>query len=177
MARNIKITLGKYAPKNIHIPNVGEVLRALNGEMIMLCGDVSTSDKAKNYRMAFGIGYVIKISHGESFDLVYMSFGGPTRKLMVIDNRARRMILTLKRGQLAMFTGYGRIYTATYDDGTKKRHWQFYAVGLQGWYVPKMLEIRKAKNDPDNQIEEMSVNDTESMIAFLDQFNEGDDEN
>lgn len=173
MGKNVKITLGKFAPKSFEIPDIKELSTHPYGETLMMFGILKAGDT--NYRQFFGVGTVVRISHGELFDLVYMIFGNKNaiKKIMVVDNRARRMIMTLKCGQLASFYGYGRIYKRK-DELTNKiiNWWQLYALGFQGWYIPKSFEVKKIKKE---QVEsesyvDMSEKEQANMEQFLDQF-------
>lgn len=170
MSKKVKITLGKYTPKTYQIPDAGELIKHPYGETIMFFGDVLYNQR--NVRLVFGIGRVQKISHGNMFDLVYMTFGGDKqRKIMVQDNKARRMIMTIKRGQLAMFYGYGRIYVGENEEtGKKKRFWQFFAWGFQGWYIPKMFEVKKMLKEDETDMDDMTIQDEEYMTNFIDRF-------
>lgn len=168
--QKVKITLGSKRPHTYNLPDVGEMMYHPYGDALMMFG-VQRVGK-KNYQQCFGIGTVLKISKGESFDLVYMKFGKKTVKtIMAINNHARRMIYTLKKGQLATFYGYGRVFTYKKENEIRERqYWQFYAWGFQGWYTPKLIDVKKIQKEPDFQVDSMSVKEQDYMSNFLDQF-------
>lgn len=106
----------------------------------------------------FGIGKVIRIVKDRDFDIVQVMpkpcFQGEVshlRNVVITGNHARRQLLTLKCGQVAMF--YGRAFLKWQDmqkdDGTIKkiRRWHFIALALQGWYVPTSFDIKKAEKE------------------------------
>lgn len=114
----------------------------------------------------FGIGKVFKVLKGEEYDLVFVEFKPTTnenyksiRTIIVKNNHPRRQILTLKRGQFAMF--YGRAYLVLQEpkkpDGTtaKYKKWQLYANALQGWHTPTMFDIKRMEKD--NELDEYEL--------------------
>ena len=110
--------------------------------------------RTRTFSIFEGTGLVKRISRGENFDVVYAVFGvhmGKQRAVVVIENRARRQILTLKCGQYAYFYGacIKRKIRGTYTNSQGKQstvdtyRWELYAYVLQGYFVPKMFDIRK----------------------------------
>ena len=126
--------------KNKIIPN----------ESIMFYGDVVQDKKA--YKLFHGIGKVCRIVKGEKLDLVYIRFstlaGQFPRIVIVINNRARRQIATLKRGQVCQVYGMCKYTTFEYE-GKQRIRLGLYAEGLLGWYVPTTLDIKKLPPNED----------------------------
>ena len=115
-----------------------------------------------------GVGIVKVIQKGEDFDLVKMDFGrGYGREIFVKLNHARRQIYTLKKGQLAWFFGYMKVY----QDKDGKIKSTLFAKGFQGWYVPKNMDIKKI--DP-NEIDKLEQ-ENESKLNFIDELLKGEE--
>lgn len=140
---------------------------------------------SKTFSIFQGIGLVKRISRGEEFDVVYAVFGihsNKTRPIVVIENRARRQILTLKCGQYAIFYGacVKRKKRATYTNKQGKSstvdtyYWELYAYMMQGFYVPKMFDIRKHAKDvlKGEEEEETTPMSNEETNLFEVQVNE-----
>lgn len=130
-------------------PYIGLPVTTLNDEMLYIA-----SGKTHNFT---GDGLVMKISRGEKFDIVTVMFGIGVkyRDVVVTHTRARRQILTLKRGQWARFGGMARLYQEKTKpkEGYKSvlyKKWYLFAYFLQGYYTPKMFDIRKRQEDIDN---------------------------
>jgi len=126
---------------------------------------LGTPIEENDFTIAVGIGLVKSIKKGEEFDLVGMDFGrGFARQIYVKNNHARRQIYTLKKGQYAWFYGLMKVY----KNGSKLKS-VLYAKALQGWYVPKQMDIIKI--DP-NEIEKLTK-ENESKINFIDDLLNG----
>ena len=136
-------------------------VRCINGESLLVYG----KEDVLNFQ---GMGIVRSIKKGENYDMVVMSFGKYTRKVLVNYNRARRQIYTLKCGQYAQVFGKARF--GRLDNGINYLY--LYALAIQGWYVPKALDIKKSDEKFEALVEEQETDD------FLKMFeNIGDDEN
>lgn len=139
------------------IPNMDNLLRTSRHESLFVFGNVETE---KNKMICAGIGRVTFIEKGEKFDIVGMNFGRSySRRIIVVHNHARRQIYTLKRGQLAWFYGFFKVYTMN-----ERRSAVFYAKGFQGWYVPKAMDIKNY----DGELEK--VEDESDLTNFLDEI-------
>ena len=139
------------------IPSLDNLLRTSKHESLFVFG--STEDE-QDKMICAGIGRVTFIEKGEKFDIVGMNFGRSwSRRIVVCHNHARRQIFTLKRGQLAWFYGYFKVYTIE-----KKKRALFYAKGFQGWYVPKMVDIKNYEGEM-----EQVQNETD-LTNFLDEI-------
>ena len=147
----------KINNKDWSVPNVSRLARYSPHETLIYMGEPTEHTKQV---ICVGIGLVKVIQKGEEYDMVAMDFGrGFTREIYVNLNHARRQIYTLKRGQYAWFYGTARFFR---ENGKLKA--MFFAKALQGWFVPKQMDIVKA--DP-NDIEEMTK-ENESKIDFID---------
>lgn len=176
MAR-MKVTLGKKNPKDFYIPDYDALMESSKGESIMFFSYHTFHNK--KFRQFYGVGTVYRIARGEKYDFVYINFGiEPTHKLTmvsVIDNKARRQILTLKRGQICQVYGVSCKANNTYkkEDGTyaKRLVNVYYAKGLNGWYVPTMLDIKKLPKNEDlvetSDNEDEYVNNTEDILDLF----------
>ena len=158
--------MGKVKIRNhsFSIVDVTRLAHCSNHETLIYLGTPIEDNK---FTIAVGIGLVKSIKKGEDFDLVGMDFGrGYAREIYVKNNHARRQIYTLKKGQYAWFYGLMKAYK---QDGKIKS--VLYAKALQGWYVPKNMDIIKV--DP-NEIEKLTK-ENESKINFIDELLKGDD--
>lgn len=178
MGQNIKVKLGKKAPKIVHVPDTDGIMEHSRGESLMFFG-VSKFNQ-KNYRMCYGIGSVVKISKGDKFDVVYMKFGleKQFRRIIVIHNQARRQLMTLKRGHITSFYGYGYVYVYSKEvDGKKvtRPTWALFAYGFQDWYTPRTIEIKKEWSDNED-VEPISEELEKDCVQYLDQFDITGDE-
>lgn len=170
MGTRIKLTLGKKNPKEIDMPDINDMLTHPKGESLVVFGSIKYQNAT--YRQLYGIGVVFKIKHSEKFDCVYMKFGNPKelRKIIVIDNHARRQLITLKRSHIAHFYGYAKVcHFERKDKSGNYTKWQLYALGFQDWYVPRSLEVKKTPRD-ETDIEDMSINEEQYLENFIDQF-------
>ena len=136
---------------------------SLHESLLFMGAPKESNDKT----FCVGVGIVKTIQKGEEFDLVGIDFGrGFAREIYVKNNHARRQIYTLKKGQLAWFYGYMKVYTL---EGKKKV--SMFAKGFQGWFVPRNMDIIKI--DP-NDIETMTE-ENESKINFIDELLKGEE--
>lgn len=121
-----------------------------------------------NERMCLGVGRVTHITKGDGMDIVYINFGrNYGRKIIVVNNHARRQVYTLKRGQLATFYGIAKIYQ---EDNKKKMG--LFATGFNAWYVPKALDI---KNYDSDDIEELTQEEETQTNDFIKNLFEGEE--
>lgn len=152
--------MGKVRIRN-HEFSMAEICRLVHyslHETLLFLGTPKNDDKT----YCLGVGTVTTIKKGEEFDLVGMDFGrGYTREIYVKNNHARRQIYTLKKGQLAWFYGFMKVYVID-----NKRKSTLYAKGFQGWFVPKNMDIIKI--DPED-IETLTKS-KESKINFIDEL-------
>ena len=158
-----RVRLTNYGKEYILSDVVKIAHHSMNESLIFL--GPPKEDKKRTY--CIGVGVVKKIEKGESFDIVRMDFGkGYWREIIVRMNHARRQIYTLKCGQLAWFYGFAK----TYAEGRRRKIYLF-ARGLQGWFTPKNLDIKKL--DPED-IEELTK-ENESKLDFIDELLKGED--
>lgn len=155
---------------------------ALNGEMQCLYGETlmlfeNSRYRGKNYRPFYGIGVVYRVVKGDKQDLVYIRFGCfpnvKIRLVVVFHNHARRQILTLKRGQCCQVYGMCRNFQTKINlngQETQGVKLGLYAIAIQGWYVPTMLDIRKLPTNED--LSSPTEKETELQQTFEDVLNE-----
>ena len=129
----------------------------LPGELLFII-----SNRAFKTYWFYAIGLVLKIQRGELFDVVTARFGfgvTKTRNIIVSHSRARRQILTLKRGQYAHFAGIAEVRWIQPEDETKGRYksWQFFGWALQGWYVPTAFDVKKRDKDIEEGLDENHI--------------------
>lgn len=184
MAR-VKVNLGKWTNKQFVLPDFDGTMEHLKGESIMFFGWNELN--GRKFRPFFGVGKVYRVVKGDECDLVYVNFGmqgiereHTPRLVVCYDNHARRQTLTLKRGQHATIFGISRFYTKkiTTKSGEQKEitNVSLYATGLQGWYVPTMLDIRKMpKNDDLVNPSEWEESIIHEETDILDMFFKGED--
>ena len=172
MADNNKKEINKYADKTLVFPTIAGGMEHLQDESLMLFS-YSIHNK-KRYRLFYGIGKVYRVVKGEKQDLIYINFGGfkeyKTRLVVAYDNHARRQVLTLKRGQICQVYGVCRYFTTeiTLPNGQKSKGVRLglYAMGLNGWYVPTMFDIKKMP--PNADLVEPSDKEKEIQETFED---------
>lgn len=146
--RELKKEAGIKNEEPYIVPTVSGTMEHTKDESLMLFS-YSMYNK-KRYRPFYGIGIVYRVVKGEKQDLIYINFGlfptHKTRLVVAYENHARRQILTLKRGQVCQVYGICRYYQTDVEvNGVKSKGLRLglYAKGIQGWYVPTMLDIRK----------------------------------
>lgn len=146
--------IGKETESTV-LPVISNEVYCLFGESLILMPEVKNTNGRK-YRPFYGIGIVYRVVRGESQDLIYIKFGAlptvKTRVVYVYDNHSRRQLLTLKRGQCCQIFGMARYYSTKITlngKETKGTHIGLYAKGVNGWYVPTMMDIRKMPSNED----------------------------
>ena len=148
--------VGDPKPKEYILPDISQLLHHSKHESLFVFG---TMENNRDYRLCLGVGTVMNIQKGNEMDMVTINFGRKkARKIIVKHNHARRQIYTLKLGQLAWFYGYYKCYG---------RRTYFFAKGLQGWYVPKILDIKNYDGKEMPELEE-----EKDMLNFLDKLKE-----
>lgn len=180
MPTKVKTTLGKWSRKQFVLPDYDGHMEHTKGESLMLFGWQEFN--GKKFRPFYGIGIVYRVVKGEKSDLVYVNFGtfpdNPLRLVVVIENRARRQTLTLKRGQVCQVYGFCRFYTQkVMDNGVEKKliKLALFAKGLQGWYTPTALDIKRTPiNEDIDEPTEKEETLEERMENILDQFINGE---
>ena len=114
--------------------------------------------RGKSYRPFYGVGVVYRVVKGENNDLVYVRFGCfphiRRRVIVAFHNHARRQTLALKRGQCCQVYGVCRYYTTEFvDKETQEKKKQvrlgLYAISINAWYVPTMIDIRRLPKNED----------------------------
>ena len=162
-----KVRLGDKKTEEYVLPDIKNLVRCFRSETLFIFGIDSQNTK---YRWCLGVGRVCKIKQGENFDIVYINFGRKyAREIIVQYNHARRQLLTLKVGQLATFYGKFKIY-ANEDKEVKT---VLYAIGLQAWYVPKAMDIKKMKVDAELN-EKVDQQEETSMLNLIDELIQGE---
>jgi len=177
--KRIKQHFGKN--KEFFLPDYQGVMECLEGESLMFYG--WEEYKSKKYRLFQGIGIVYRVAHGLNCDYVYINFGitpdHPRKCIVVIDNHSRRQILTLKRGQPCQVYGVAMFYKnkKKTKEGNEydKLEISYYAKGIQGWYVPTMIDIKKTPRNEDisellNFEEEREKEQSNEFVDVLDLF-------
>lgn len=128
-------------------------VKSLNNNNILLL-------RAGNMTLFWGIGNVFKIERGENFDIVYADFGFAKnpRAVVITHNQARRQILTLKRGQFALFWGQAKTFKKPSKfkgvANPTYREWALFGYVVSGFYVPKAFDVKKMESDIENGIEQ-----------------------
>ena len=158
-------------------PTLSGTMEHLKDESLMLFS--YSMHNHKRYRMFYGIGVVYRVVKGEKQDLLYVNFGifkeKKTRLVVVYDNHSRRQLLTLKRGQVCQIYGLCRYFTTDImlnGQKTKGVRLGLYAKGINGWYVPTMLDIRKMPinedlSDPTEKEEEIQQTLEDVLNEFM----------
>lgn len=152
--------------QEFNLPKFSNLVHSFKWESLFAFGGY---EKYPNCKQVFGFGWVEKIEKGDKFDIVKINFGRTSpRTIVVISNRARRQIYTLKRGQYCIYLGHYRVLKSKYREG--EYDYLFYANALQGLYVPKAVDIRNYDGEDEELMEK-----EESLLDFLDQFGESED--
>lgn len=135
-------------------PVLSGTMEYLYGESLMLFG--WQKYHGRSYRPFYGVGVVYRVVKGEKQDLVYIRFGcfqsTKIRLVVIYHNHARRQTLTLKRGQCCQVYGVCRNFaTDIMLNGKKTKGGKLglYAIAINGWYVPTMMDIRKMPTNED----------------------------
>lgn len=133
----------------------GIIVRGFKNESLIYFGENGLDNDVK----VFGVGTVIKIEHGERFDLVMMRFGTIIRKIYVTQPNARKQIYTLKRNQLAQYLGRYKKYR------TKRGlAYTMVALGFQGWFTPTQFDVVHTESD----VEAFTEEDYDEGVNILD---------
>lgn len=157
----MRTKIGTVKEKSFYVPDITKLLKGSKNESLIFFGK---SEHEQRYCLVLGVGRVTSIKTGNKFDWVKINFGRHyARNIIVKNNHARRQIYTLKKGQLAWFYGY---YSA-YVNEKKKVESIMYALGFQGWFVPKMFDIRNIDTDLPQEINEQEQKEMEQMIDDL----------
>lgn len=158
--------MGKKTNKYFFLPEfMNYVLFSKNETLFMFGSELDDERK----RHCLGVGRVAFIEKGKDMDLVFINFGrAHARRIIVINNHARRQIYTLKSGQLAWVYGYMKIWTN--QEG--KVQMQMFAKGFQAWYVPKTIDI---KNYDLDSLQEMPDNEEKETRDFIENILNGED--
>lgn len=157
----MKVKIGTVSEKEFYVPDISKVLKGSKNESLIFFGK---NEHEQRYCLVLGIGRVTSIKTGDKFDWVKINFGRHyARNIIVKNNHARRQIYTLKKGQLAWFYGFYSVYRN--DKG--KVESIMYALGFQGWFVPKMFDIKHIDTDLPQSIDEQEQKEMEQMIDDL----------
>lgn len=138
-------------------------VKTFRGESLMYLGSMP---KYPKHHWCLGVGTVYRVKKGENVDLVYINFGKYTREILVINNHARRQIYTLKRGQLATYYGFYRMY----KNKKGKVFSKFYAQGFNAWYVPKTMDIKRYDT---TDLEHLENEQETDLSSFIDEIMKG----
>ena len=159
----------------VYVEPVMGKMEYLYGESLMLFGPQKY--RGKTYKPFYGIGLVMRVVKGDKQDLVYIRFGCfqnvKHRLVVVYHNHARRQILTLKRGQICQVYGICRHYQTDITlNGEKVKGVKLglFAIAINGWYVPTMLDIKRLPTNDD--LVEMSEKEKDLANTFDDLLNE-----
>lgn len=119
-----------------------QLLEAYANESIII---FKPKDKLEDKRfMAFG--YPTRIERGEKYDLVFLRCGSTyIRKIVVENNNARKQIYTLKKHEFCEIYGLFKY--------ANKKGFMF-ATAIQGWYIPRVIDIKHEDNEDIEQLEE-----------------------
>ena len=148
MRKKLQVKLKDRKNATFLLPDYQGVMECIDNESLMFFG--WETFKSRTYRHFFGIGRCYRVVKGENIDYLWVNFGmnrkHTRRCIRVIDNHSRRQLLTLKRGHVCMVYGVAMFYIddKKLDKGVHDlTHLPMYAKGVQGWYVPTQLEIKK----------------------------------
>ena len=146
--RKLKKEMGIETNQPYVMPTFTGTMEHTKDEALMLFS-YSYQNKQK-IRPFYGVGVVYRVVKGNKNDLVYINFGlfphNKPRLVVVYDNHSRRQLLTLKRGQVCQVYGICRYFVENVEvNGVKAKGVKLglFAKGIQGWYVPTMLDIKK----------------------------------
>ena len=154
----MRTKIGTVSEKSFYVPNIAKLLRSSKNESLIFFGK---AEYEQRYCLCLGVGHVLSVKKGEKFDWVKINFGRRySRDIIVKNNHARRQISTLKNGQLAWVYGY----FAAYTDEKGKIKSVLYAMGFQGWFVPKMFDIKKMDTDLPQELNEQEQEQMQSLI-------------
>ena len=153
----MRIKLGKKNKKFFDLPELMNYVLFSKEEFLWFLGIENNEYRRKP---CVGVGRVTFVEKGNKLDIVGINFGRSySRRIIVVSNHARRQIYTLKKGQLAWFVGYIKIFT---EEGKVKS--QLFAKGFQGWYVPKTIDIKNYDLDSIEPLKDENEKDTQKFI-------------
>ncbi|NLV28865.1 MAG: hypothetical protein GXY57_01705 [Erysipelotrichaceae bacterium] len=148
--------LGSKNPKRVSVPRANHLAR------ISVCDTILFFRKHGNQTRCLIMGLVKKIAKGKEFDILYLVSGGSQLLPVIVKSLpARKQIATCKINQWCQILADGISYI---ED--KRFKSIYYAVALQGWYVPKVMDIYEDDSEPMNETEYAEGKD------FLSQFEE-----
>lgn len=157
----MRTKIGTVSEKDFYVPDISKLLKGSKNESLIFFGK---TEYEQRYCLVLGVGRVTSIKTGNDFDWVKINFGRHyARNIIVKNNHARRQIYTLKKGQLAWFYGFYSVYKN--DKGQIESI--MYALGFQGWFVPKMFDIRNIDTDLPQPIDEQEQKEMEQIIDDL----------
>ena len=140
------------------------LISTISGENIYL----SRHPKSNTLYQFIGWGFIIRVEHGDKFDMVHIKFGffkKHSRKVMVYDNRARRQLLMLKKGMKVIVSGLGvqkRMEIKNHPLSPKITwlpYWYLMACDFNYSYTPTAYDLKKLKKD--GELEEQDTLQTE----------------
>ena len=157
----MRTKIGTVKEKSFCVPDISKLLKGSKNESLIFFGK---SEHEQRYCLVLGVGRVTSIKTGDKFDWVKINFGRHyARNIVVKNNHARRQIYTLKKGQLAWFYGY--YATITNEKGEIESI--MYAIGFQGWFVPRQFDINKIDTDLPQPVDEQDQQEMEQTINEL----------
>lgn len=172
-----KVMLGTKYPKKVKIPNIDTIVEHSENESVLFFGHINS--KGKTFRQFWAIGAVVRVLRNETYDLLIIKFGDHCRKVVVADNHARRQLLTVKSGEYAQIFGVAKAVRNKYTtkDGEYKDYikYYFYALAIQGMFVPSLVEIKRKKMKIDDKtVADYDIENEEnkSYIDFIDELKE-----
>lgn len=169
MAKKVEFTLGTKYPRKMYATDISNVMETILNENIIICSKVEM--KGKTIKQFYSVSACCLIKHYETYDLLYCKFGcfGKTKCVVVADNIARRQLLTVKKG--GFFFLYAIMVAKPYTDkeGKKRIVWRYYALAIQGWLTPNLLDVKKM---PKNEDITEGKKESESLIDFIDEIKE-----
>lgn len=152
-------------------------MQHMRNESLMLFDECHYNNKT--FKLFYGVGKVYRVVKGDKCDLLYINFGmfpeHPRRLVVVIENHSRRQLLTVKRGQVCQVYGMCRYFSKIVKNrvGNTKRKVALglFAYGINGWYVPTMVDIKKLpKSDAFYEATEKEIEYQDTLTDVLDQF-------
>lgn len=152
-------TMGKKNPRRISIPSTRHLARISSADTIIYFR------KKKNLTRCIAWGLVKKISKGDEFDMMYLISGGSKLLIVVIKSEtARKQIATCKINQWCQIIADSLM---CFEENETKII--LYAVAIQGWYVPKIMDIRETP-DEEKDWNDMDKSEYTEGQDFLSEF-------
>lgn len=151
--------MGGRNPKYVSVPSSKHIARISANDMI-----IYFRRKKGHITRCVLWGLVRKISKGNEFDILYVLGGGLNLLTVVVKKEpARKQIATCKVNQWCNIIADS---LAWFEDGKSKAI--LYAVAIQGWYVPKVMDIQQV---PDEELgEPMDDKEYAEGQDFLSQY-------